>query len=153
MQKGFTLIELLVVVVIIGILTTAALPQYTRAVERSRAAEAVSTGKTLFDALTRSINEIPNLYGERSSKKFLDVRLTNGTWNAAGTVFSSKDFDYDISNREYLKITRNIDSNNSYVLMLYTHISDSDGARTCKGVGKTGEGVCTSLTSAGFQKI
>ncbi|MGB2578706.1 type II secretion system protein G [Elusimicrobium simillimum] len=48
---GFTLIELLVVVLIIGILAAIALPQYTKAVEKSRAAEALVVLKSMQDAV------------------------------------------------------------------------------------------------------
>ena len=50
MKRGFTLIELLVVVLIISILSAVALPQYTKAVNKSRSAQALTVIKSLLQS-------------------------------------------------------------------------------------------------------
>ena len=49
-KQAFTLIELLVVVLIIGILAAVAVPQYQKAVEKSRVTTLLSAMKTIADA-------------------------------------------------------------------------------------------------------
>ena len=72
-NHGFTLIELLVVVLIIGILSSVALPQYTKAVEKSRAANAYQLIKSINDA-----QKLANLAQGTSGKvyPFEDLTLT-----------------------------------------------------------------------------
>jgi len=49
-EQAFTLIELLVVVLIIGILAAVAVPQYQKAVEKSKATQALTLLKSMYQA-------------------------------------------------------------------------------------------------------
>ena len=51
MNKGFTLLEMLIVVLIIGILTAIALPQYKRAVNKAKVAQVLPSMRRWKDAL------------------------------------------------------------------------------------------------------
>ena len=74
---GFTLIELLVVVLIIGILAAIAVPQYTKAVEKARMAEAISTGRSLVNAI--KVAQLAN--GGPVTWDMLDIEPpTSNTW-------------------------------------------------------------------------
>ena len=77
---GFTLIELLVVVLIIGILAAMAMPQYFKAVERSRATEAVTLMDSIVKAQRRKLMQT-NRYAE--TFEGLDVTPKG----ASGTAF------------------------------------------------------------------
>ena len=80
---GFTLIELLVVVLIIGILAAMALPQYFKAVERSRMTEAVTLMDSVVKAQRRKFMQT-NHYARRFEG--LDVSPKG----ARGTIYFTK---------------------------------------------------------------
>lgn len=50
-KTGFTLMEVLAVVIIVGVLVSVSMPMYTRAIERSRATEAMNNIKAANDAI------------------------------------------------------------------------------------------------------
>ena len=67
MKKAFTLIELLVVVLIIGILAAIALPQYEKAVEKSKAVQALVLLRSAYQAAAAyymANGEYPNSFAD-----------------------------------------------------------------------------------------
>lgn len=83
---GFTLIELLAVVLMIGILTSVALPQYRRSVQRAEAMEALVNLKTIFDSAKRyraANSETPG------SLKGLDVQFFDADPNSSDPIIGN----------------------------------------------------------------
>ena len=87
-RRGFTLLELLMVVIIIGILASIALPQYIKATERARAAQAISWLGTIRSAELRfAATSTANAYTNNVALLDIDI-VQPPEWNAAGAVFS-----------------------------------------------------------------
>ena len=80
MKKGFTLIELLVVVLIIGILASIALPQYQKAVLKSRMAEVAIRVKAMEQAIDLYVLE-----NDYPSSGKIDVAEANPDWTGGLT--------------------------------------------------------------------
>lgn len=95
-NKGFTLIELLVVVLIIGILSSVALPSYTKSIEKARLSEALVNSKAILDAAQRYLEMDPTQSGQTFTKaNIADVALNGGTWTT-NSKYTTKLFTYDL---------------------------------------------------------
>lgn len=151
-MKGFTLIELLVVVLIIGILSSVALPQYQKAVKKTRLMRLAPLIKAMADA-EEAYYLANGQYTPFSSE--LDVSWPQGTLrgvsNDDGYLMLSDGTVVDLlSGTSYLT-----GSASAYVIgktkegLSYIHYlehSSSPGVRLCKG----DESLCKSFGGESF---
>lgn len=128
-NKGFTLIELLVVVLIIGVLAAVALPQYTTAIEKSRASEALTLSGALRYAAERYYLQKDEWPSQENLKK-LDIELPTSA--KCGGSYGGKNFCLTVENNGgtyVIKATRAVEP----VYTIETATSDGvNWTRTCK---------------------
>ena len=143
-RKGFTLIELLVVVLILGILAAMAMPQYFKAVERSRMSEAVSLLGSIAGAQQRKYLQIGK-YIEKYDG--LDVVPAGATGNSYTT--SDNGFTITLSGTGYTdgvaKATRSSSNggtlNYNYNLTRYY----ASNLTQCNGTDTNGKALCADF--------
>ena len=157
-KKGFTLIELLVVVLIIGILASIALPQYFKAVEKSKAAEALSLFGSIASAQQRYY-----LVNDNFSDTFggIDLEFTDASGNAVTTERTS------FTTKNYLIELKGVSSEHAGVLASRTggkykftmckeyqtgkvmcDTAQDQGAQICPSLGQFQGTSCSNVNSA-----
>ena len=156
-RQGFTLIELLVVVLIIGILSSVALPQYTKAVEKARATEAVQTAATLTRAIDIWLMENGGFPSSITGIKDLglSIDLSGGEYDSTSNdYYRTKNFEiysYCHSNACNIEILR---LPYEYTLDLQKATINGEWDKECY-TQKTekGQAICKSMTSHGYAYV
>ena len=153
MKKGFTLIELLVVVLIIGILSSVALPQYTKAVEKARATEGVQTAAALSRAIDIWLMENGGFPASRVRIKDmgLSVELSGGSFDSDSGYYRTKNFETlggCVSTSCYIEVLR---MPYEYTFQLDKSSTDGEWEKTCHTqLTEIGRNICKSMVAHGY---
>lgn len=95
MKQGFTLIELLVVVLIIGILSAVALPQYQKSVTKARFSEAQSNISTIKKGVEECLMATGSGWGSDCTLDKLTIQIGAAVKGNAN-VFETNNFMYEV---------------------------------------------------------
>ena len=150
-NKAFTLIELLVVVLIIGILSAIALPQYRIAVEKSRVAEAMLNIKTIknnVDMLSLE-HDCSNNTTECTKHENWAVGLSGGTWD--GDNYVTKYFFYNLEDGSFVQAYRGSDY--SLIQNFSFDLYAPNYGLICDAQTELGYKICKSLEGQGVIEI
>lgn len=139
--NGFTLIELLVVVLIIGILAAVAVPQYQKAVERARAAEALVNVRALVNAL--KVYELAN--GKITDDlSLLDIDLTD-TLSANNQQLATNLFTYSIHNIKFYRVYAKRNNPQDIPSLSYTIYYRDETGYVCGAENPATYSLCRSI--------
>ena len=142
---GFTLIELLVVVLIIGILAAIALPQYEKAVEKSRAAEAMIIMRSIADA-NRRYYMATGEYTDDLSVLDIEIPGTDSSYQGQKRK-ETKFFEYSAKPADMaalgIALANRLPRNSFYSL----HIRPADNKIYCNGKTEKGVEFCKSYST------
>ena len=140
-NKGFTLIELLVVVLIIGILAAVALPQYTKAVEKARTAEALTL---MGDVMTAQRIFLLGNSACATDLRALDIEIPgiSDATHASGTHFN-----YELNGCAITATRTNSAANAGYNMVFTLNPANGQIQKACNNTGSTD--VCTAIRNSG----
>lgn len=141
---GFTLIELLVVVLIIGILAAIAVPQYELAVEKARAAEALSVLKSIKQAGDLCVLQ-QGLPADVGGCYFDEIDLDLPGFDCSDPMYcNGKNFEYNCDLSGCMWPYANPAGNLDYY-WLYLSDPNYDYKNTCYGDNAKGQRLCKAL--------